>query len=215
MSPGFHGPPGDFRTALTLHSAYVLKAVSYHIAANPAVRQKLFQELKALIPRRSDRPRLQDVEKLPYLTAVIQEGLRISQPVTYRMCRAFPDKSLTYNGLTIPPGTIIHSTTLLIHENEQLFQDPHAFKPERWLGEKGQELQRYLVPFARGTRACLGINLAWAELYLTVATIFRRFDFDVSGVVRERDVDVAADMVLAVSAPDSQGTIVKALAIED
>lgn len=208
-------PNWDFRTALTDHSAYVLKAVSYHIAANPAVRQKLFQELKTVIPRRGDRPRLHDVEKLPYLTAIIQESLRISQPVTHRMCRAFPDKALTYNGITIPPGTAIHSTTLLIHENGQLFPDPQAFKPERWLGEEGQELQRYLVPFARGTRACLGINLAWAELYLTVATIFRRFDFDVSGVVRQRDVDVAADMILPVSAPDSPGTIVKALAIED
>ncbi|ERF76671.1 hypothetical protein EPUS_02210 [Endocarpon pusillum Z07020] len=202
-------------TAGSATTAYVLKAVSYFIAANPAVRQKLFQELKTVIPGRGDRPRLQDVEKLPYLTAVIQEALRISQPVTHRMCRAFPDKALTYNGLTIPPGTAIHSTTLLLHENEKLFPDPQAFKPERWLGEEGQELQRYLVPFARGTRACLGINLAWAELYLIVATVFRRFDFDVSGVVRQRDVDVAADRILPVSAPDSPGMIVKALAIED
>lgn len=167
------------------------------------------------MPRRNDRPRLQDLEKLPYLTAVIQEGLRITHPVTHRQCRAFPDKVLTYNGLTIPPGTLIHMTTLLIHENEHIFPESRVFNPERWLDGKGQQPQRYLVPFARGTRACLGINLAWAELYLIVATIFRRFNFDVSGVVRERDVDVAADMIMGVSAPESPGIIVKVLAIQD
>lgn len=189
--------------------------MSYHVAANPAVRQKLFQELKTVMPRRGDRPRLQDLEKLPYLTAVIQEGLRITHPVTHRQCRAFPDKTLTYNGLTIPPGTPIYVTTLLIHENDTVFPEPRAFRPERWLGEKEQQSQRYLVSFARGTRACLGINLAWAELYLIVATIFRRFNFDVTSVVRERDVDVAADMIMGVSAPDSHGIIVKVLAIQD
>ena len=167
------------------------------------------------MPQRADRPKLQDLEKLPYLTAVIQEGLRITHPVTHRQCRVFPDKALTYNGLTIPPGTLIHLTTLLIHENEHIFPEPRAFKPERWLGGTEQQPQRYLVPFARGTRACLGINLAWAELYLILATVFRRFDFDVSSVVRERDIDVAADMIMGVPAPDSKGIIVKVLAIRD
>jgi cytochrome P450 len=121
------------------------------------------------MPRRGDRPRFQDLEKLPYLTAVSQEGLRVTHPIAHRQCRAFPDNSLTYNGLTIPPGTLIHMTTLLIHENGHVFTEPRAFRPERWLGEKEQQPLRYLVPFSRGTRACLGINLAWAELYLIVA----------------------------------------------
>lgn len=185
---------------------------------NPAVRQKLFLELKTVMPRRADRPKLQDLEKLPYLTAVIQEGLRITHPVTHRQCRAFPDKPLTYNGLTIPPGTLVHMTTLLIHENQHIFPEPQDFKPERWLGGAEQQQpppQRYLVPFARGARACLGINLAWAELYLILGTVFRRFDFDISSVVRERDIDVAADMIMGIPAPVSQGVIVKVLAVQD
>lgn len=87
-------------------------------------------------------------------------------------------------------------TALLVHENEDIFPDPKVFRPERWLNSTS--LQRYLVPFSKGPRSCLGINLAWAELYLLVANVFRQFNFDVSGVIRERDIDVASDIVLRV-----------------
>lgn len=200
---------------ITVNRAYVLKALTYHIAVNPLVRQKLFQELKGAIPRRKDSPKLQQLERLPYLTAIIQEGLRITHLVTHRSCRLFPDKALVYRGQSIPQGTILHMTTLLIHENEDVFPEPRAFKPERWLGEAQQLPISYLVPFGRGTRSCLGINLAWAELYLVLANVFRRFEFDVSQVIRQRDVDVSKDLIMGVPSPDSKGIIVKVLAIQD
>ncbi len=200
---------------IIVNRAYVLKALTYHIAANPPVHQKLFQELKCAVPRRNDRPRLQQLEKLPYLTATIQEGLRITHPVTHRSCREFPDKTLVYRGQSIPPGTIVHMTTLLIHENGDVFPEPQAFKPEIWLGDAQQQPSSYLVPFGRGTRSCLGINLAWAEMYLILANVFRRFDFDVSEVVRERDVDVAKDVIMGVPSPGPKGIIVKVLALQD
>jgi cytochrome P450 len=57
-----------------------------------------------------------------------------------------------------------------------IFPDPKTFKPERWL-EPGarQKLEPYLVTFGKGTRACVGINLAYAELYTVIATLLRRF----------------------------------------
>ena len=106
-------------------------------------------------------------------------------------------------------------TTLLIHENEDIFPEPRTFKPERWLGGTQQLPHSYLVPFSRGTRSCPGINLAWAELYLILANVFRRFEFDVSEVTRERDVDVAKDLIMGVSSSDSKGIIVKILAKQE
>lgn len=110
-------------------------------------------------------------------------------------------------------------TTLLIHENEDVFRDAQVFRPERWLDSKNSEtphhLQRYLVAFSRGSRSCLGINLAWAELYLIVASVFRRFEFDVEGVVCERDIDVAKDVIMGVPRADSKGIVVKVLQIQD
>lgn len=192
-----------------------MKTVSYHVAANPPVRHKLLRELKSVMPQPTDHAALQELEKLPYLTAILQEGLRMTHPVTHRLSRALQDKTLTYHGVEIPPGTVVSMTALLLHENEDIFPDPRAFRPERWLGGTQQQLQHYLVPFSRGSRACLGINLAWAEMYLILAHVFRRFDFDVSGVSRDRDIDVAKDAIMGVPSAQSKGIVVKVVYLHD
>jgi cytochrome P450 len=70
-------------------------------------------------------------------------------------------------------------TSYLIHHNERIFPDSHAFQPQRWLDNP--RLDRYLISFSKGTRQCAGINLAYAELYLALATIFRRYGASTSG----------------------------------
>jgi cytochrome P450 len=56
-----------------------------------------------------------------------------------------------------------------------VFPDPETFRPKRWV-EAGTRLDKYLVSFGKGTRQCVGINLAYAELYLTVAAVVHRLD---------------------------------------
>ncbi len=168
-----------------------------------------------MMPEPTSRPSLVELEQLPYLTAVLHEGLRIGDMIAHRLMRSFPDKSLRYGDQVIPPRTKICMTPLLMHRNETMFPDPATFRPERWLGPDGKKLLRYLVPFNRGTRGCLGLNLAWAEMYLTVAAIFRRFDFDIADVVRHRDVDCVRDCLTAASARTSPGVIVRVLPVLD
>jgi len=161
------------------------------------------------MPQLNGTMKLQDLEKLPYLTAVIQEGLRITQPLAHRNARVLPYKGLFYRDAEIPAGTPISMTTYLVHENESIFPEPREFRPERWL--HNERLRKYLLAFSRGSRSCLGINLAWAELYLIVAHIFRRFKFDVGQIVRERDIDVTKDFIMGVPRDDSKGIVVKVL----
>ncbi|KAJ5715786.1 benzoate 4-monooxygenase cytochrome P450 [Penicillium malachiteum] len=189
-------------------TAFVLRGTSYHIAANPAVRQKLHEELVEAIPDIHQPPSLSTVEQLPYLTAVVLEGLRLTEPVSHRMNRQFPDHALDYHEIPIPKNAVVGTTSMLIHQNKELFPEPQTFKPERWLGEEGKRLERYLVSFNRGPRACLGINLAKAELVLIIAAVFRQFDFDVSAVKRERDIDVSRDYILGAQAADTPGILV-------
>ncbi|KAL2831877.1 putative benzoate 4-monooxygenase cytochrome P450 [Aspergillus pseudoustus] len=190
-------------------TAYTLRATTYHIAANPSIHRKLYNELHSAIPDLSRPPPpsqlLSTLEELPYLTAVIREGLRLAEPVTHRLPRNFPDKTLTYGQYTLPPGTVISMTGTLAHQDPTLFGDPYTFDPERWLGERGKQHEAYLVPFSKGTRICLGMKLAMAELYLILGMVFRRFDFDVSRVDRRRDVDVTYSFVLAAQARTSPG----------
>ena len=190
-----------------------MKALSYHIAANPRIQKKLLQELRSVMLTPDSALDLKKLEGLPYFIAVIQEGLRLAIPVSHRLSRTFQQKTLVYQGKVIPPGTAISMTPLLIHQNEDIFPDAEVFRPERWLSD--EKLQRYLVAFSRGPRSCLGINLAWAELYLVIAKVFRQFKFDVSQVVRERDIDVARDVILGVPRSDSKGAVVKVMTVED
>lgn len=70
-----------------------------------------------------------------------------------------------------------------MHHHEAVFPDSYTYKPERWLGNpKGpdgvKKLSRYMVAFSRGTRMCVGLHLASLEIYLTMATLLRRFEFE-------------------------------------
>jgi cytochrome P450 len=51
------------------------------------------------------------------------------------------------------------------------------FEPDRWLAPDGQSLDQYMCAFSKGARGCLAQNLAIAEMYITIAMLFRQFDF--------------------------------------
>ena len=67
-------------------------------------------------------------------------------------------------------------SAMFVHHDPAIFPDPLAFRPERWL-EPGAaaKLEQYLLTFGKGSRSCIGINLAYAQLYSIAATIFRNF----------------------------------------
>lgn len=191
--------------------ASVLLILSCHLATNTDKHLKLFQELKAAIPDPYTVPRLQDLEHLQYLTAAVLEGLRLSHNASHRLLRSFPDTSLIYRGMTIPAGTTISMTAIHLHMDPDIFPEPAEFKPERWLGNDQHELRRYFVPFGKGTRACIGINLAYAELYLAIAMVFRRFNFELHDVIKERDFVVSRDTFNGSMSPQSKGVTTRVI----
>ena len=96
-----------------------------------------------------------------------------------------------------------------MHTNESVFPDSFAYKPERWLDnprgpDEKKYLTRYNISFGRGTRMCLGMHIANAELYIAFATIFRRFQFSLF----ETDsscVDVYKDLLGPIAVPGNPG----------
>jgi cytochrome P450 len=114
-----------------------------------------------------------------YLLIVLQEGLRFSTPVRSRLPRVTPGSGLTYGKHFIPSGTFISSSPYLMNLNETVFPNPCTYKPERWLLDDPAEikqLENCWAPFSKGSRGCIGINLAMAEIYITIAAIVRRFE---------------------------------------
>ena len=188
-----------------------LALATYYIITDPPILDKLMTELTTAMPdphHQSILPLL-ELEKLPYLSAVILEVMRISYGASHRLQRVSPEESFRYQGVVLPAGTPVSMSTVLIHDNEGIFPEPRAFKPERWLPLEttGAALQKHLVSFSRGSRQCLGMYLAWAELYIGLASVFGRFGgkMRIVDTVRERDVELCHDFFLPAPKVESEG----------
>ena len=94
----------------------------------------------------------------------------------------------------------------LMHHSE-VFPDSHAFNPDRWLNlgsDRQKRLSRYLVPFSKGTRNCIGQNLAWAQIYIGLAYVFRRVDFELFETDKEA-VEMASEFFVPQPRPGTKG----------
>ncbi|KAH7309892.1 cytochrome P450 [Stachybotrys elegans] len=166
-------------------TASVLRLIVYHVWSNPLILGQLRAELaQAASESNSEQSlELRTLEQLPYLTAVLTEGMRMSPGLGTRLQRIAPGRELVYGKWRIPRGTPIGMTALQMHMDENVYPEPRRFVPERWLKPNARKnLDKVYAPFSRGSRNCLGMHLAWAELYLVVAEFAQRFDFDFQGL---------------------------------
>ncbi|KAI4223990.1 MAG: hypothetical protein L6R40_008479 [Gallowayella cf. fulva] len=156
----------------------------WHLLNQPDLLARLSAEILAIWPDLHTPPTHKDLETLPFLTATIKESLR-HIPSGVSLTRVVPSTGATISGHAIPGGAVVGMAILHVHQNEEIFTDALAFRPDRWLEEGAKELERWLVPFSRGPRMCFGINLAWCELYIAFATMVRRFDMKIDGTTAE------------------------------
>lgn len=200
-------------------SSWCLTVIAFHLISKPILLRRLKDELRTVSPGPDNELAIQDLEKLPFLTGVLKEGLRLGYGATVRSARIAPDTSLRCGDWTIPPGTPVSMTIPLSHHDETIFPNSNAFEPDRWLVKS---LDRYLVSFSKGSRACLGLNLAWTELYLCIAGVFSNFgsmevqDADDIGVLElfetdVEDVKLVSDMFFPVAKAGSKGVRIKVL----
>jgi len=117
------------------------------------------------------------LERLPFLQAIIKESLRIGYGLPGPLPRDTPPEGAEFCGVKIPGGFAAAHSHYMYHGNPDVFPDPFSWKPERWLVSDTREMEKHFMPFSRGARMCIGMNLANAELTTTIARLFRRFDF--------------------------------------
>ncbi|KMU91874.1 cytochrome P450 monooxygenase [Coccidioides immitis H538.4] len=195
-------------------TSWALSVGTFFLLSNPEALAKLRRELgEAIREDKYSKTLLQwaELEKLPFLTAVIKESIRLSYGTSSRNVRLSPN-SLKYKDWVIPARTPVSMTIPFLNHDEEIFPDSHAFNPERWLNSpktsNGSNLDRYFVGFGKGTRSCLGSNLAWCELYLIFATIFRYFDFELYKTDKS-DVELVHDYFLPFPKLDTKGIRVR------
>lgn len=197
-------------------TAKALSNTIFHLLSNPDWLQRVLEELDKAMPDPNQLARWSELEKLPVLTAAIKETLRISAPVMNRVQLLDPERPVTFGNWQIPPGTPMSMSIPAIHLNPTLHPDPKTFNPGRFLPEYSsteavQLANKYYMPFQRGTRNCLGQNLSYAEMYLGIAAILRRFELELDDVVRERDIDTVRDCFVGMPSPQAKGVNVRVL----
>lgn len=152
-------------------SATAIAWCLYYLSREPEALGNLRAELDSL----GADPAPEALVRLPYLSAVVSEALRIQPIVTdvLRVCR----EPFTLGGKwTVPRGEVIAVMILAIMKDARLFPEPDRFRPERFL-EKKYGIAEFL-PFGGGARRCLGAAFAEAELALAVAEVVRRWELE-------------------------------------
>lgn len=160
----------------------------YFIYEKTEVREKLLLELDSL----GDKPDPMSIFKLPYLTAVCNETLRI-YPVAMLTFPRVVQEPVELLGHSLEPGTVLVGCMFLTHQREDLYPEPKQFKPERFLERQFSPYE--FIPFGGGVRRCLGEALAVFEMKLVLATILSRYQLALADhqpeVPRRRGVTLA------------------------
>lgn len=154
-----------FLGAGTETTGRVLAVTAYYLLANVELLARLREELETVMPHPNTDVPLPELEKLPFLTGVLYEGLRMANGVAGRMPRVATSENLVYHThnnmkreldktFVIPPGVAVMESIYLLHHKEDLFPNSYEFLPDRWIGNPG--LKQHLYAFGKGARACLG-----------------------------------------------------------
>jgi cytochrome P450 family 12 len=166
----------------TTSSAY--QTTLYCLAKNPEKQQRLRDELIKILPSKDDRMTVDNMRNLPYLRAVIKEGLR-HYPPTVGSARKI-DHDLVLSGYKVPKGTEIAIATMVTSQQEKHFAKSKEFIPERWMKDstdpqcphaKDSHPFSYL-PFGFGSRACIGKRIAELELEVILAKTICNFNVE-------------------------------------
>jgi cytochrome P450 len=215
--------------------AATLAAILYEVLADRDLLNRLRKELIRAIPEADTAIDPSKLDNLPLLNAIILEGLRMHPGVVLRQDRVCPDETLVYTypsssssnsskggaqQISIPAGTAMGMTAALLNRSPSIYApDPDVFRPQRYIDDPS--LQKYLFSFGKGGRQCIGINLAWEEMKVFVAGVFRKYDlYDGTRVGKQgptlelyetgrKDVAMYADFVTPGFVPGSKGMRVR------
>ncbi len=175
---------GHETTANTLSWAW------YLLAKHPEAAAQLREELEKVLGGR--RPTLADLPRLPYTEGVVNESLRLYPPAWIVGREAA--EPIELGGYRVDRGTTLFLAACAIHRDPRWFDDPDAFRPERWAGGFQQRIPRYAYfPFGGGPRICIGNSFAQMEVALVIASIVPRYRLELAPSAR---VEPLASMTL-------------------
>jgi cytochrome P450 len=161
-------------------SSITLTYFVHEMSLRPDIQDALRKELRTLDPLikfgSDELPSAKAIDNLPLLDATIRETLRLRSAIPGPEPRVTPLQGCTLgpNDLFIPGKVRVSAQAHSLHRNPEVYSDPEAWKPERWLEaseEKLKEMNRWFWAFGSGGRMCIGSNLAMYRKFTTGITI--------------------------------------------
>ena len=157
---------GHETTALTLSWTW------YLLGLHPDVDEQLAEELRMVLRGRA--PTADDVPRLRFTGQVVTESMRLYPPAYAIGREARADCEI--GGYRVPAGATVYVSPWVMHRDPRWYDDPQAFRPERWSGDLAKQLPRFAyMPFGGGPRICIGNRFAVMEATLILATVAQRF----------------------------------------
>ena len=169
-------------------TSIAMTSILYNILKSPTVLTRLRAELDAA--NLTYPPDFRTASALPYLNAVIREGLRIHPVIGFSSERIVPPAGLHLpDGRRLPPGAVVAMSAWITHFDTEIYGvDAADFRPERWLRganedthtfeERLAKMNRADLTFSVGPRACLGKHIGRLEIWETVPTLVACFEMD-------------------------------------
>ncbi|KAI0693841.1 cytochrome P450 [Cerioporus squamosus] len=145
----------------------------HHLSLPAADAQRVQRRLHQELVENPSAP----LDDLPYLDAVVKEGLRVWSPIPMSFPRVVPQGGRVVDGVALPGGTIVSCQPYTMHRLDTgVFLDPEEFVPERWLGPEGTtERNQYFFAFAAGGRGCIGKHLALLEMKTLLKEVYSTY----------------------------------------
>ena len=163
-------------------TAGTLTYTLYFLSKHPDVREKLVQEIDENLSAGmlSRMPKWAEVNRMPYLDAVLKESMRLLPIASWGLDRVVPPAGATIAGEFIPGGTIVGCQIDAVHQDQHVYgKDSATFRPERWLEaseDQRRQMDRAFLAFSAGKRTCTGVHIAWLEMKKTLPLLLMHFE---------------------------------------
>ncbi|PZC74190.1 hypothetical protein B5X24_HaOG200063 [Helicoverpa armigera] len=160
------------------------------LGSKPRVQDKMYAELRSIFGDSSSPISKEDLSRMVYCEAIINETLRLYPPVPGVL--RYADRDLPLKSYTIPKGTAIAINSWGAGRSERVWgPDAKEYRPERWLEDQGPGQPGAFLAFSYGRRACIGKKYAMALLKTVLAHCVRELEFVSDPSNLELKVDIA------------------------
>ncbi|KAI1356408.1 cytochrome P450 [Xylaria sp. FL0043] len=187
-------------------SSSALTATVFYLSRHPVAMRKLRAEITSTFQRASDiEPRL--TENCRYLRACIDEAMRLSPPAPTNIPRVVGQEGISIEDEHIQGGIYVGVPNFTLFRNENYYDAPHTYNPDRWIVDTQagvaeddvKRAQAAFQPFSIGPRHCIGRHLAMKEVSLILANLLYVFDIEAvgkSGELEPSSLPIPRDSVI-------------------